>query len=238
MESRSGKQVATLTLDIPVSSNIPKSSDTFQSTWPKRKQKKFKTHKSPSTLRRDSKRFQDFQAKKETSQPKIQTLTSTPTTTKFKLQDSLDYSPILQKNVFKQSDDPESEIKFCSLINSETPIFQNVIFKDFQKEPSDKNENDELIFTDEFKEDILKVFNRVFDKHEQNFFEAKDKREQKVKEAIENSETFPFTNKQEEELHDESESFEGPFAKGEHSKNLKNHLTTLANLISKNVNIL
>ena len=169
VESRSGKQVATLTLDIPVSSNIPKSSDTFQSTRPKRKQKKRKTHKSPSTLRRDSKPFQDFQAKKETSQPKIQTLTSTPTTTKFKIHDSFEYSPILQKKVFKQSDDPESEIRFCSLINSETPPFQNLIFKDFQIEPSDKNENDEVIFTDEFKEDILKTLHDVFDKQEKTF---------------------------------------------------------------------
>ena len=72
VETKNRKQVATLTLDL----NIESSTDISRSTRIKgEKSSKTKPRKSPSTLKRDSKRLQEFRAKMNTIIP---TSASTP----------------------------------------------------------------------------------------------------------------------------------------------------------------
>ena len=112
VESRTGKQVATLTLDIPVSS------DTFQSTRPRMKPEKIKSQKSPSTLRRDYKRIKEFKEKKKALESTTSFVTSTP-------------AKIETRNYFQSSkvdSGLENSFQLCSLLNMEVPSFKNVIF--------------------------------------------------------------------------------------------------------------
>lgn len=90
VETKNRKQVATLTLDL----NIESSTDISRSTRIKgEKSSKTKPRKSPSTLKRDSKRLQEFRAKMNTIIP---TSASTPKYLKTNQKpDFMEPSPVL-----------------------------------------------------------------------------------------------------------------------------------------------
>ena len=108
METRNRKQVATLTLDV----NVDSSTDIVQSTRIKEEKfSKTKLRKSPSTLRRDSKRLQEFRAKKNTS-----ISASTPKNSKMsQMPDFTEPSPVFQKQACDSSDKTEDEEKYYSM---------------------------------------------------------------------------------------------------------------------------
>lgn len=113
METTNRKQVATLTLDV----NVESSTDIVQSTRIKEeKLSKTKLRKSPSTLRRDSKRLQEFRAKKNTSfsENSIPISASTPKNSKIsRMPDFIEPSPVFQKQACDSSDKTGEEEK-CS----------------------------------------------------------------------------------------------------------------------------
>ena len=137
VESRNRKLVATLIVNLPVpAANQGKtSSDTLNSTRPKR------IHKSPSTLQRDFKRLQEFRAKKETSHQKNFSSSSKKETFMSKLErlpelkpkfiTSTPANPETRKYRLSLEVDslgPGQNLQLCSLLNVELPSFNmNII---------------------------------------------------------------------------------------------------------------
>ena len=107
VETKNRKQVATLTVDLKIES----STDISGSTRIKgEKSSKTKPRKSPSTLKRDSKRLQEFRAKKNTSIP---TSASTPKCLKtHQKPDFKDPSPVLKVQACDISDKSGDEGDF------------------------------------------------------------------------------------------------------------------------------
>ena len=207
VETKNRKQVATLTLDL----NVESSTDILQSTRIKEeKSSKTKPRKSPSTLKRDSKRLQDFRAKMNSSSS-IPSSASTPKSSKthqIQKPDFKESSPVLPKLACDSSDKPGDELNLIS--NTNTTKSEIALSTKYpNNEEVNKNDNLECV-KDSWMDDLLEQFKDGIDRSFDRIIKREEEKVSEIHEALQelNSKLAQVNSPQKKSIPPENEGIE------------------------------